>query len=173
VGPRTVAAWAKFKKDRFLSDPDLVGVSSLQLLLNAPERSGYFLPTDGVGWVSSPCGVRSMGFHRGVDIAANHGTPVYAVADGFVSIAVDNCRIGDFRCGWGYGNVVYVDHPNGLQTRYAYLTDVTVKNGQRVKRGEKLGTVGNTGHSYGPHLHFEYRVNGTAIDPLTKINPIV
>jgi murein DD-endopeptidase MepM/ murein hydrolase activator NlpD len=114
-----------------------------------------------------------MGFHRGVDIAANHGTPVYAVADGFVSIAVDNCRIGDFRCGWGYGNVVYVDHPNGLQTRYAYLTDVTVKNGQRVKRGEKLGTVGNTGHSYGPHLHFEYRVNGTAIDPLTKINPIV
>jgi murein DD-endopeptidase MepM/ murein hydrolase activator NlpD len=174
-GPLTMGAWAKFKKDHYLDQPYTVGHSSLGILLGLPDRQAdFFLPTKGIGWISSPFGPRSMGFHKGIDIAANTGTPVYAVSDGTVTTAIRGCSVGDFSCGGGYGSVIYLSHPLlGIETRYAHLSRVEVVRGDRVTCGQKIGEVGNTGHSFGAHLHFEIRVRGNAINPLHRINPIV
>ena len=95
--------------------------------------------------------------HMGVDYGAPTGTPVRSVGDGIVSFA-----------GWqnGYGNVVQVNHGNGKSTLYAHLSRQNVRTGERVQQGQRLGAVGTTGWSTGPHLHFEFRVNGTHQDPL-------
>jgi murein DD-endopeptidase MepM/ murein hydrolase activator NlpD len=95
--------------------------------------------------------------HLGVDYAAPVGTPVRTVADGVVSFS-----------GWqnGYGKTVEVDHGNGKTTLYAHLSRHDVKRGQRVQQGQRVGAVGMTGWTTGPHLHFEFRVNGTHQDPL-------
>jgi len=95
--------------------------------------------------------------HLGVDYGAPSGTPVRVVGDGVVDFA-----------GWqnGYGNVVIVNHGNGKSTLYAHLSRKDVKVGQRVQQGQRLGAVGMTGWSTGPHLHFEFRVNGHHQDPL-------
>lgn len=178
IGSRTIAAWAKFKKDNYLSDPDKIGTSSAKLLLRLPEvKKGYFLPTGGIGWVSSPYGPRSGGTHKGVDVACNEGTHIYAVADGIISAAIAGCEIGNWKCGGGYGNVVYIDHQRlpFTQTRYAHLSRLAsgIEICITVNKGQLIGFCGNTGHSFGPHLHFETRVSGTAKNPLTFINPIV
>ncbi|MEG3437659.1 peptidoglycan DD-metalloendopeptidase family protein [Pannus brasiliensis CCIBt3594] len=175
LGTRTRSAWGRFKKDHYLDRPEAVGASSLSILLEMPDRTaGFSLPTKGIGWISSPFGPRARGMHRGIDIAADTGTPVYAVADGTVTTAVCNCRVGNFSCGGGYGNVVYISHPaEGFETRSAHLSRVDVAPGAQVRKGQKIGEVGDTGHSFGPHLHFEIRVRGEAIDPIRKINPIV
>jgi murein DD-endopeptidase MepM/ murein hydrolase activator NlpD len=83
-------------------------------------------------------------------------TPVYASSGGKV-----------IKAGWGsgYGYCVYIDHGNGMVTRYAHLNKVLVKAGQRVSQGERIGLSGNTGISSGPHLHFEILVNGKQVDP--------
>ncbi len=94
--------------------------------------------------------------HSGVDMAASMGTPIYATADGTVRHA-----------GWhgGYGLLVVVDHPGGIETRYAHMSQVGARAGQRVRRGELIGYVGSTGRSTGPHLHYETRINGVPVDP--------
>lgn len=94
--------------------------------------------------------------HRGIDYAAPHGTPVRVVGDGVVTFA-----------SWqgGYGNVIYVDHGNNRVTLYAHLSRIGVQPGQRVERGQLIGAVGATGWATGPHLHFEFRVNGVHVDP--------
>jgi len=101
-------------------------------------------------------GVRA---HAGVDLAAPQGSPVTAALDGRVSVA-----------GWAgnYGQLVVVDHPGGTQTRYAHLSRIAVVAGQSVRRGELVGLVGSTGRSTGPHLHFELRQDGRAVDPLAR-----
>jgi murein DD-endopeptidase MepM/ murein hydrolase activator NlpD len=111
----------------------------------------------GVGMRSNPFGGSSIEYHKGQDIAAPIGTPVIATADGIVTVA-----------GWqrGYGWVVYIDHGNGLSTRYGHLSRIDVTVGQNLKRGEQLGLVGSTGRSTGPHLHYEVRVNGQPVSPL-------
>ncbi|WP_415394054.1 M23 family metallopeptidase [Paracoccus sp. SJTW-4] len=88
------------------------------------------------------------------------GTPVYATADGVVTFA-----------GWqnGYGRIVIVQHPFGLETRYPHLNATRVKVGQTVARGDRVGDMGNSGRSTGPHLHYEVRVNGEAVDPMRYI----
>ncbi|MGL5878208.1 MAG: M23 family metallopeptidase [Xenococcaceae cyanobacterium] len=178
VGPKTEAAFARFKKDHYLGDATKIGPASAKLLLENPDNaSELFRPTDGIGWVSSPFGPRSLGYHKGIDIAANEGTMVYAVAAGRITGAVSGCFVGNFRCGGGYGNCVYIDHV-GLpftQTRYAHLTRLAqgMKVGVDVKKGQLIGYVGNTGHSFGNHLHFETRVNGKARNPIEFINPVV
>ncbi len=134
-----------------------------QLLRNyKPPAQNYIWPLSRKGRVSSRFGrrnisVRGNTFHAGVDIAAPPGTPILAVQDGVVT-----------RSGWGgsYGYVVYLEHPNGAQTRYAHMRRVAVSRGQRVQQGDVLGEVGSTGASTGPHLHFELRFNGYAADPL-------
>jgi murein DD-endopeptidase MepM/ murein hydrolase activator NlpD len=103
--------------------------------------------------------VRQM--HEGIDLTAPVGTPVYAPGDGVV------VRIEYNRSRRGYGNLIVIDHEvNGVSSRYAHLSTINVKKGERVKRGQQIGTVGNTGLSTSPHLHYEIRINGASINPL-------
>ena len=110
------------------------------------------------GYVSSPYGLRFDGteFHQGIDIAAEMGTPIVATADGVVTAA-----------GWngGYGNMVDVDHGGGIVTRYGHASALAVTVGQQVRRGEVIAYVGSTGHSTGPHVHYEVRVDGQPVNP--------
>jgi murein DD-endopeptidase MepM/ murein hydrolase activator NlpD len=101
--------------------------------------------------------LQTMRAHRGVDYAAPAGTPVRSVGDGVVEFA-----------GWqsGYGNVVQVRHGKERSTLYAHLSRIDVRNGQSIEQGQQLGAVGATGWATGPHLHFEFQVNGQHVDPL-------
>jgi murein DD-endopeptidase MepM/ murein hydrolase activator NlpD len=121
----------------------------------APSAAGLIWPVDGV--VVSGFGMRWGRMHEGIDIAASSGTPIRAAAAGTV-----------IHAGWlgGYGNLVVVDHGNGLATAYAHASAILVGVGQQVTQGETVSLVGSTGNSSGPHLHFEVRVNGAAVDPL-------
>lgn len=114
------------------------------------------------GWVTSDFGHRVDPFtadrimHRGIDIGAAHGTPIQAPSDGLVIFAgVDG----------GYGKVLVLDHGYGVKTRYAHLSEIAVKAGDHIKRGERIGAIGNTGRSTGPHLHYEVRINGVPENP--------
>lgn len=114
------------------------------------------------GWVTSDFGHRLDPFtaerimHKGLDIAAAHGTTIVAPSDGLVIFAgVEG----------GYGKVLVLDHGYGVKTRYAHLADMRVKVGDRVKRGDNIALLGNTGRSTGPHLHYEVRVNGVPENP--------
>jgi murein DD-endopeptidase MepM/ murein hydrolase activator NlpD len=110
----------------------------------------------GFGIRRNPFGGSSYESHEGQDIEAMIGTPVDAAASGIVTAAgVQN----------GYGNVVYIDHGNGLSTRYGHLSRIDVTVGQQIKRGERLGLVGSTGRSTGPHLHYEVRINNQPVNP--------
>ena len=121
----------------------------------APSAAGLIWPVDGV--VVSGFGMRWGRMHEGIDIAASSGTPIRAAAAGTV-----------IHAGWlgGYGNLVVLDHGNGLATAYAHASAILVGVGQQVAQGETVSLVGSTGNSSGPHLHFEVRVNGAAVDPL-------
>jgi len=124
---------------------------------------GYVWPLQ--GRISSAYGWRSISvagnqFHGGIDVAAPTGTPVAAARGGVV-----------VRAGWigAYGFLVAVDHGDGWETRYAHLSRIDVAPGQRVAQGSVVGLVGSTGASTGPHLHFEIRHQGRALDPLTYL----
>lgn len=111
---------------------------------------------------SSGFGVRydpfngSAAMHTGVDLTGSHGAPIRATADGVVTRAAY----------WGaYGKVVEVDHGRGLVTRYGHMSKINVRTGERVKRGQVVGAMGNTGRSTGTHLHYEVRVDGRAVNP--------
>lgn len=99
--------------------------------------------------------------HKGIDLAAPVGTPIYATADGTVS-----------RASWfsSYGLYISVEHGGKLQTRYAHLSKLNVAEGQRVQKGDIIGFVGSTGRSTGPHLHYEVRVDGQAVNPIPYMN---
>lgn len=96
-------------------------------------------------------------FHEGMDFAAPIGTPIYATGKGTVTNA-----------GWesGYGNTVEIDHGYGYMTRYAHMSKITARPGQKVERGDKIGEIGNTGKSTGPHLHYEVRLKGVPQNPV-------
>jgi murein DD-endopeptidase MepM/ murein hydrolase activator NlpD len=114
------------------------------------------------GWVTSDFGHRLDPFtaerimHKGLDIATQHGALVISPSDGTVIFAGMES---------GYGKVLVLDHGYGVKTRFAHLSAIDVKVGDRVKRGEKIAAVGNTGRSTGPHLHYEVRVNGMPENP--------
>jgi len=110
----------------------------------------------GMGGRRNPFGGRGFEYHEGQDIDASYGTSVMVAAGGTVTIA------GRQR---GYGNVIYVDHGAGLSTRYGHLSEIDVKIGQTVTRGQTIGLVGSTGRSTGPHLHYEVRINNQPVDP--------
>jgi murein DD-endopeptidase MepM/ murein hydrolase activator NlpD len=107
--------------------------------------------------VTSPFGWRWGRMHEGLDLGAAYGTPIVAAAAGTVIYA-----------GWlgGYGNLTVIDHGGGLATAYGHQSQIAVSSGQQVTQGQVIGNVGSTGHSTGPHLHFEVRVNGQPVDPL-------
>jgi murein DD-endopeptidase MepM/ murein hydrolase activator NlpD len=111
--------------------------------------------TSGYGRRRDPFGGR-IAFHRGIDFAAERGTPIYAPAAGEVR------RVG--RLG-GYGNVVEIDHGNGVVTLYAHLHAYLVKKGDRVRPGQRIGLMGRTGRSTGVHLHYEVMVDDRHVDP--------
>jgi murein DD-endopeptidase MepM/ murein hydrolase activator NlpD len=119
------------------------------------SASGFIWPVSGP--VTSPFGMRWGRMHTGIDIGVPYGTPIRAAASGQVIYA-----------GWmdGYGNLVFIDHGRGISTGYAHQSSIAVSNGQAVTQGQVVGYVGCTGHCFGPHLHFEVRVNGTPVDPL-------
>jgi murein DD-endopeptidase MepM/ murein hydrolase activator NlpD len=96
--------------------------------------------------------------HLGVDYAAATGTPAMSVADGVVEFAGAQS---------GYGNVVIVKHSPSQSTFYAHLSHINVSKGKNIKQGDVVGAVGSTGWATGPHLHFEFRINGVHVDPLT------
>jgi murein DD-endopeptidase MepM/ murein hydrolase activator NlpD len=114
------------------------------------------------GWVTSDFGQRLDPYtaervmHEGLDIAAPHGKEVMSPSDGTIIFA---------GLEGGYGNVLVIDHGYGVKTRYGHLSKLEVKTGDRVKRGQIVGAVGNTGRSTGPHLHYEVRVNGIPENP--------
>jgi murein DD-endopeptidase MepM/ murein hydrolase activator NlpD len=122
----------------------------------------YRKPVLGEVEFSSGFGVRSDPFlgrpamHTGLDFRASSGDPVRATADGKVENA-----------GWsgGYGRMIEIDHGNGLSTRYGHLSEINVKVGDTIKIGQIIGAVGSTGRSTGPHLHYETRIDGEAVDP--------
>lgn len=132
------------------------------------SRRGYFLANDfidrplryplasGKGWVSSPYGLRvhpiskRSHMHTGIDFATPRGTPIFAAGNGRIKMIKNYGRAG-------YGKLVVIEHPSGLYTYYAHQNSVRVRQGQTVKSGDIIGTVGSTGASTGPHLHFEVR----------------
>jgi murein DD-endopeptidase MepM/ murein hydrolase activator NlpD len=122
---------------------------------STPSAAGLIWPVNGP--VVSPFGYRWGRLHAGIDIAVPYGTPIHAAAAGSVVLA-----------GWvsGYGNYTCIDHGGGLATCYAHQSSYAVSQGAAVGQGEVIGYVGCTGHCFGPHLHFEVRINGTPVDPL-------
>ena len=120
-----------------------------------PSNAGLIWPVQGP--VTSPFGWRWGRMHEGIDIGVGYGTPIHAAAGGTV-----------IYCGWeeGYGNFVVIDHGGNLATAYGHQSSIAVTCGQQVNQGQGIGYVGCTGHCFGPHLHFEVRVNGNPVDPL-------
>jgi murein DD-endopeptidase MepM/ murein hydrolase activator NlpD len=120
-----------------------------------PSSRGLIWPVSGP--VTSPFGYRWGRLHAGIDIGVPYGTPIHAAASGTVVLA-----------GWtgGYGNYTCIDHGGGMATCYAHQSSYAVSGGAQVAQGQVIGYVGNTGHSFGAHLHFEVRINGTPVDPL-------
>ena len=126
-----------------------VSVPSRMPLDNARLTSEY-------GMRTHPVLKRRLG-HKGIDLAAPTGTPIYATADGFVS-----------KAEWysSYGNFVSIEHGARIQTRYAHMSSITVEDGTWVQKGDVIGYVGSTGRSTGPHLHYEVRIDEKAVNPM-------
>ncbi|MDP9101435.1 MAG: M23 family metallopeptidase, partial [Actinomycetota bacterium] len=122
---------------------------------HAPVAPQYVRP--GVGYFSSGFGMRWGRLHEGIDLAGPYGSDIRALTDGVVIMAGQES---------GYGNVIKLAHPEGIETVYGHLSAIKVSPGQRVTAGQVIGLEGNTGHSTGPHLHFEIRIGGVAIDPV-------
>ncbi len=145
-----------------------VGVQELHTLME--DQSSLLASTPSIwparGWVTSKFGNRLSPFtglpsqHHGLDIAARSGTPIKSPADGVVIYA---------SIAGGYGKVVLIDHGYDVTTRYGHLSEFNVAVGQKVRRGDIIGKVGNTGRSTAPHLHYEVRVRSVPVDPLQYI----
>ncbi|MCL2209781.1 MAG: M23 family metallopeptidase [Treponema sp.] len=136
-------------------------MNDMDLRLSLGELFIYPVPSR---YITSHFGMRkdpisgALNFHTGIDLRANTGTPVVAALDGRVSVVTEN---------WLYGKYVIVTHDNGYKTLYGHLNSFSVKQGERVARGKKIGEAGNTGYSTGPHLHFTiYDKNNKLINPL-------
>ncbi|MBZ4023819.1 peptidase M23 [Rhodobacter sp. TJ_12] len=137
---------------RRLDEMNLYRIAIDKLPFAMPLRGGYRF--------TSPYGYRWGRLHAGIDLAGPVGMDVHAPADGVVTEA-----------GWenGYGNVIKLRHEFGVSTVYGHLSKIRVKRGQKVSRGEVIGDTGNTGRSTGPHLHYEIRVGGAPVNPMTFI----
>ncbi|MFZ9394555.1 MAG: M23 family metallopeptidase [Erythrobacter sp.] len=133
-------------------------ISTIRPAISVPSR----MPLDGAR-LTSDFGMRNHPVlggrrnHQGIDLAAPTGTPIYATADGIVG-----------RADWfsSYGLYVEIDHGADLETRYAHMSRLAVAEGERVRKGDIIGYVGSTGRSTGPHLHYEVRIAGVAVNPI-------
>jgi murein DD-endopeptidase MepM/ murein hydrolase activator NlpD len=171
AGIRKIAALTTYRNDKIIERLILKEEIVYQAVPKIVERGTkipptYIKPLSG-GRLTSGFGPRTQPtagastYHRGIDWATPVGTAIYASSGGVVT-----------RAGWGsgYGYVVYIDHPDGRQTRYGHLSKVLVRVGQVVSQREKIALSGNTGVSTGPHLHFEILINGRQVNPLRYIN---
>lgn len=141
-----------------MDQANLYRLVATRLPFTAPVQSSYRF-TSRFGYRRHPItGARSM--HTGNDYAAPTGTPIYAAGDGVVTHA-----------GWagGYGKLIKIQHANGYETRYAHLSRIRVTQGQRVSRDDRIADMGSTGRSTGPHLHYEIRIGGKPVNPMTYI----
>ena len=131
----------------------------LLMLRNIP--SGHPIDYKGVtssfGWRTNPIRDTKQ-FHTGIDLRASMNTPVYATADGIVEVARKNSKIG-------YGKLLVLNHVLGFKSLYAHLNKIVVNTGEFIKKGQLIGYSGNTGYSSGPHLHYEVRYIGVALNP--------
>jgi murein DD-endopeptidase MepM/ murein hydrolase activator NlpD len=149
------------------SDPQYHALFTIWRDADRPVREDFAIPSGspvGSANLTSGFGIRSDPFrasaamHPGIDLAAPLGTPVYATADGVVD-----------RSEWnngGYGNLIEIDHGQGIQTRYGHLSQRIAEAGQVVHRGDLIGLMGSTGRSTGSHLHYEVRIDGKAVNPV-------
>jgi murein DD-endopeptidase MepM/ murein hydrolase activator NlpD len=140
---------------KVLQDVIKNGTSTYSGAIGGLSSSGLIWPVSGP--VVSPFGWRWGRPHEGIDIGVGMGTPIHAAASGIVTYAT-----------WmsGYGNMVIIQHAGSLSTGYGHQSQIAVTQGQTVTQGQVIGFVGCTGHCFGPHLHFETRINGTAQDPM-------
>ena len=149
------------RANRLLKELDRINlfrIAADKTPVGLPVKSAFRF-TSGFGYRNDPKGAgRRM--HAGVDFAASPGTPIYASADGVVTHA-----------GWqsGYGKLIKIRHAFGIETRYAHNSRIRVNVGQKVSRGERIGDMGATGRVTGTHLHYEVRVNGNPVNPMTYI----
>ncbi|MDY0360222.1 MAG: peptidoglycan DD-metalloendopeptidase family protein [Desulforegulaceae bacterium] len=150
-----------------LKDISSVKIESMEELLGSLEAKRSMLASTPAirpakGWITSPFGYRESPFtgkkefHEGYDIANKHGTPIFAPADGIVSFVGKRGFLG---------NAVLLDHGHGIITKYGHLSEALVKAGQKVKRGQQIAKMGNTGRSTGPHLHYVIYLNGRPVNP--------
>ena len=151
------ASWEALEGGGVITRDGQIAAAAPRSSVSVPSRmpvEGVRL-TSGYGMRDHPV-LRKRAHHNGVDLAAAHGTPVYATADGFIGKAQY----------WGsYGNYVQIEHGGELETRYAHLSSYTVSMGDTVHKGDLIGYIGSTGRSTGPHLHYEVRVGGEPVDP--------
>ncbi|MDR0789535.1 MAG: M23 family metallopeptidase [Bacteroidales bacterium] len=141
----------KIPNFQFQQIPDQITIR----LTGKDKKSNFHFPCN-KGVKSSNYGWRWGKAHAGIDIALNVGEPVYAAFDGVVRVAKVN---------GGYGKMILIRHYNNLETLYGHLSEIKVKSGQVIKAGDVIGLSGNTGHSTGPHLHFECRLLYACFDP--------
>jgi len=161
LGMRTETALVKFQRWAGLPADGVAGPATVAALRKAPARCPIQLAWPVQAPVGDGFGPRGARFHEGVDLLADRGTDVHAAAPGRVTFA------GYAYGGWG--RLVVVAHSDGVRTMYAHLSVVGVRLGEIVSTGSVLGQVGATGDATGPHLHFEVRVGGAAVDPLSAL----
>ena len=144
-------------RDEYLSkvEAKVLQQSVLKEMLPNSSPVSVAYNSSSYGWRIDPF-TGQKAFHEGLDFSAEIGTPIRAAADGIVTLA---------EVSGGYGNMVRIDHGSGLETRYGHASKLLVKVGERVVKGQEIALVGSTGRSTGPHLHYEIRLNGDALDP--------
>jgi peptidoglycan hydrolase-like protein with peptidoglycan-binding domain len=161
LGIHTARALRRFQRWAGLEPDGVAGASTLAALRRPPAACPIGLTWPLGGPVGDGFGPRGDRFHAGVDILAGTGTPVAAAAAGRVSFA------GYAPGGWG--KLVVLTNADHVRTLYAHLSAISVRKGQTVSTGTRLGLVGATGDATGPHLHFEVRLRGAAVDPLSAL----
>ncbi len=163
-GPYSIGVLDKLNEMVIGTSLEAYGVSTTDapLLLGSPVLSAIPSSMPTYGYISSNFGYRRSPFtgkrvhHNGIDIAVNHGSPVYSTADGVVTLAGNR---------YAMGKMVTIDHGFGIVTRYSHNSNVLVNAGDFVQKGQKIALSGSTGRSTGAHLHYEVWVNGEVVDP--------
>jgi hypothetical protein len=161
LGYHTERALHRFQHWAGLRPDGVAGASTVAALRRAPATCPIALAWPVEAPLGNGFGPRGTRFHAGIDLLAKAGTPVRAAAPGRVAYAG--------RIDGGWGKLVVVAHARRVRTMYAHLSTVAVDVGERVATGARLGAVGSTGNATGPHLHFEVRLHGAAVDPSTAL----